>query len=139
MPEKKHSKRFTELAKLVERGKEYSPDEGVKLIKETSKAKFDTTVELHLRMGVDPKQADQMVRGAAVLPNGTGKTVRVIVFAQGDKARDAQAAGADEVGTDDLAKKIAETKMNDLNATSLEAAMRMVEGTARSMGVEVAG
>ena len=106
MPEKKHSKRFTELAKLVERGKEYSPDEGVKLIKETSKAKFDTTVELHLRMGVDPKQADQMVRGAAVLPNGTGKTVRVIVFAQGDKARDAQAAGADEVGTDDLAKKI---------------------------------
>src|SRR6202158_5532380 len=106
MPEKKHSKRFTELAKMVERGKEYSPHEGVKLIKETSKAKFDTTVELHLRMGVDPKQADQMVRGAAVLPNGTGKTVRVIVFAQGDKARDAQAAGADEVGTDDLAKKI---------------------------------
>ena len=106
MPEKKHSKRFTELAKLVERGKEYSPDEGVKLIKDTSQAKFDTTVELHLRMGVDPKHADQMVRGAAVLPNGTGKNVRVIVFAQGDKARDAEAAGADAVGAEDLAKRI---------------------------------
>ena len=106
MPEKKHGKRYTELAKQIERGREYSPEEGMKLVKETSKAKFDTTVELHLRMGVDPKQADQMVRGAAVLPHGTGKTVRVIVFAQGDKARDAQAAGADAVGADDLAKRI---------------------------------
>jgi large subunit ribosomal protein L1 len=106
MPEKKHGKRYTELAKKIERGHEYSPDEGIKLIKETSQAKFDTTVELHLRMGVDPKQADQMVRGSAVLPNGTGKTVRVIVFAQGDRARDAQAAGADAVGAEDLAKKI---------------------------------
>jgi len=106
MPEKKHSKRYTELAKKVERGHEYSPDEGVKLVKDTSQAKFDTTVELHLRMGVDPKQADQMVRGAAVLPHGTGKSVRVIVFAQGDRARDAQAAGADAVGAEDLAKRI---------------------------------
>src|SRR5712692_11327956 len=106
MPEKKHGKRYTELATKIVRGQEYSPDEGVKLVKETSGAKFDTTVELHLRMGVDPKQADQMVRGAAVLPHGTGKTVRVIVFAQGDKARDAQAAGADAVGAEDLAKKI---------------------------------
>jgi large subunit ribosomal protein L1 len=106
MPEKKHSKRFTELAKKVQRGHEYAPDEGMKLVKETSQAKFDTTVELHLRMGVDPKQADQMVRGAAVLPHGTGKSVRVIVFAQGDRARDAQAAGADAVGADDLAKRI---------------------------------
>jgi large subunit ribosomal protein L1 len=106
MPEKKHGKRYRELATKIERGREYSPDEGVKLVKETSGAKFDTTVELHLRMGVDPKQADQMVRGAAVLPHGTGKSVRVIVFAQGDKARDAQTAGADEVGAEDLAKKI---------------------------------
>src|SRR5712692_110808 len=106
MPEKKHGKRYTELATKIVRGQEYSPDEGVKLVKETSGAKFDTTVELHLRMGVDPKQADQMVRGAAVLPHGTGKSVRVIVFAQGDKARDAQTAGADAVGADDLAKKI---------------------------------
>jgi|SRR5512135_640408 large subunit ribosomal protein L1 len=102
----KHGKRYDELAKKVERGREYSPEEGVKIVKETSQAKFDTTVELHLRMGVDPKQADQMVRGSAVLPNGTGKTVRVIVFAQGDRARDAQAAGADAVGAEDLAKRI---------------------------------
>ena len=106
MPEKKHGKRFTELAKKVERTREYSPAEAVKLVKDTSQAKFDTTVEIHLRMGVDPKQADQMVRGSAVLPNGTGKTVRVIVFAQGARAQEAQAAGADAVGTDDLAKKI---------------------------------
>jgi large subunit ribosomal protein L1 len=99
-------KRYTELAKKIDRGKFYSPTEGVRLVKETSQAKFDTTVELHMRMGVDPRHADQMVRGAAVLPHGTGKTVRVIVFAQGDKARDAQAAGADIVGTDDLAKRI---------------------------------
>jgi large subunit ribosomal protein L1 len=106
MPEPKHGKRYTELAKKIERTREYTPEEGVKLVKETSQAKFDTTVEIHLRMGVDPKQADQMVRGAAVLPNGTGKTVRVVVFAQGDRARDAQTAGADAVGADDLAKRI---------------------------------
>src|SRR5881397_1980003 len=103
---KTHSKRFRALAEKIERGREYPPDEAAKLIKETSQAKFDTTVELHLRMGVDPKHADQMVRGAAVLPNGTGKKVRVITFAQGDKAREAQAAGADAVGADDLAKRI---------------------------------
>src|SRR2546427_5977982 len=103
---KTHSKRFRALAEKIERGREYPPDEAAKLIKETSQAKFDTTVELHLRMGVDPKHADQMVRGAAVLPNGTGKKVRVIAFAQGDKAREAQAAGADAVGADDLAKRI---------------------------------
>ncbi len=101
-----HGKRYDELAKKVDRSREYTPEEGVKLVKETSQAKFDTTIEIHLRMGVDPKQADQMVRGAAVLPHGTGKTVRVIVFAQGDRARDAQAAGADAVGAEDLAKRI---------------------------------
>ena len=101
-----HGKRYTELAKKIDRDKAYSPEDAVRLVKETAGAKFDTTVELHLRMGVDPRHADQMVRGAAVLPNGTGKTVRVIVFAQGEKAREAQAAGADEVGADDLAKKV---------------------------------
>ena len=106
MPATKHGKRYDELSKKIERTREYTPEEGVKLVKETSQAKFDTTVEIHLRMGVDPKQADQMVRGAAVLPNGTGKTVRVVVFAQGERARDAQAAGADAVGADDLAKRI---------------------------------
>ena len=103
---KQHGKRYRALAEKIERGREYRPDEAAKLIKETSQAKFDTTVELHLRMGVDPKHADQMVRGAAVLPNGTGKKVRVIAFAQGEKAREAQAAGADAVGADDLAKRI---------------------------------
>ena len=103
---KQHGKRYRTLAEKIERGREYRPDEAAKLVKDTSGAKFDTTVELHLRMGVDPKHADQMVRGAAVLPNGTGKKVRVIAFAQGDKARDAQAAGADAVGADDLAKRI---------------------------------
>src|SRR2546428_11930171 len=95
MPAKKHGKRYEELAKKITRGHEYSPDEGIKLIKETSAAKFDTTVELHLRMGVDPKQADQMVRASAALPHRTRKTVRVIVFAPRDRARDAPAPGAD--------------------------------------------
>ena len=102
----KRGKRYEELAKKIERGREYTPEEGLKLVKDTSQAKFDTTVEIHLRMGVDPKQADQMVRGSAVLPNGTGKKVRVIVFAQGERARDAQTAGADAVGAEDLAKRI---------------------------------
>jgi large subunit ribosomal protein L1 len=102
----KHGKRYTAIAKTVERGVEHAPAEAVKLVKAAANAKFDETVELHLRMGVDPRHADQVVRGAAVLPHGTGKSVRVIAFAQGDKARDAQAAGADVVGADDLAKRI---------------------------------
>ena len=102
----RQSKRYTELTKQLEPNKEHTPAEAVKLVKATSNAKFDETVELHLRMGVDPKHADQVVRGAAVLPHGTGKTVRVIAFAQADRAREATAAGADEVGTDDLAKRI---------------------------------
>lgn len=102
----KHGKRYNEIAKTVERGVEHTPAEAVKLVKAAANAKFDETVELHLRMGVDPRHADQVVRGAAVLPHGTGKSVRVIAFAQGDKARDAKAAGADEVGADDLAKRI---------------------------------
>src|SRR5258708_38816871 len=102
-----HSKRYRALAEKVDRSREYLPDEGVTLVKETSGAKVDTTVELHLRMGVDPKHADQMVRGAAVLPHGTGKTVRLAVIAQGEKARESQAAGPDVVGADSLTKRIA--------------------------------
>lgn len=101
-----HGKRYRALAEKIERGKAYSPEEAVKLVKETAQAKFDTTVEAHFRLGVDPKQADQQVRGTVVLPHGTGKTVRVVVFAAGDRAREAQEAGADVVGTDDLAKRI---------------------------------
>jgi large subunit ribosomal protein L1 len=103
---KKRGKRYTSLAAKVDRTKAYAPADAVKLVKETAQAKFDTSVDLHLRMGVDPRHAEQMVRGSAVLPNGTGKTIRVAVFAQGDKAREAQAAGADVVGADDLAKRI---------------------------------
>ena len=102
----KHGKRFRELAAKIERGRGYSPEEAIRLVKETAVAKFDTTVEAHFRLGVDPRQADQQVRGTAVLPHGTGKTIRVAVFAQGDRAREAEVAGADVVGSDDLAKRI---------------------------------
>jgi large subunit ribosomal protein L1 len=101
-----HGKRYLEAAKAVDRTQVYPPAEAVALVKETSKVKFDATVEAHLRLGVDPRHADQMVRGTVVLPHGTGKVVRVAVFAQGDKAQEALRAGADEVGADDLVKKI---------------------------------
>src|SRR5215208_1212925 len=86
--------------------KQYEPVDGVKLVKETAYAKFDESVELHIRTGVDPRHADQVVRGSAVLPAGTGRTQRVVAFAQGDKAREAEAAGADIVGADDLVQRI---------------------------------
>jgi large subunit ribosomal protein L1 len=103
-----HSKRYEEMTKKVEAGKEYQPDEAVNLVKETAKAKFDETVELHLRMGLDPRQATQQVRGVALLPYGLGKPVRVAVFAQGDAAKAAEQAGADIVGADDLIKRVEE-------------------------------
>ena len=102
----KRSKKYQEAAKLLERGKLYSVDEAVDLVKKTSIAKFDETIELHVRLGVDPKYADQQVRGAVVLPNGTGKSKRVLAFAKGEKAQEATAAGADFVGAEDLADKI---------------------------------
>lgn len=101
-----HGKKYQEAVKLVDPAKAYAPDDAVELVKKTSYAKFDATVELHLRMGVDPRHADQMVRGVALLPNGLGKTVRVVVFAQGEAAKIAEDAGADHVGGDDLIKKI---------------------------------
>ncbi len=102
----KHGKKYIESAKLVDRVKLYDPREGLDLLLTTSKAKFDETVEAHIRLGVDSRHADQQVRGAVVLPHGTGKTVRVLVFAKADKAREAQEAGADYVGDEDLVKKI---------------------------------
>jgi large subunit ribosomal protein L1 len=99
-------KRYAELAKLVDPTQIYPLEEAVALARETSGVKFDATVEAHLRLGVDPRHADQMVRGTVVLPHGTGKVVRVAVFAQGEKAQDALRAGADEVGAEDLVKKI---------------------------------
>jgi large subunit ribosomal protein L1 len=99
-------KKFTEAAKLVDESKNYDPKEAIAIAKKASFAKFDETVELHLRMGVDPRAADQQVRGTALLPNGLGKTVRVVVFAQGEGAKLATDAKAEYVGADDLVKKI---------------------------------
>jgi large subunit ribosomal protein L1 len=101
-----HGKKYLEAAKLVDRDRLYEPAEAAALAKETNYVAFDGTVEAHLRLGVDPRHADQMVRGTVVLPHGTGKVVRVVVFAQGDKAQEALRAGADEVGGEDLVKKI---------------------------------
>ncbi len=103
---KKHGKKYLEVAKLVERDRQYTPTEAVDLVKRTSYTNFNGTVELHLRMGVDPRHADQQVRGVALLPNGLGKTVRVLVFAEGEAARIAREAGAEHVGSDDLIKQI---------------------------------
>ena len=101
-----HGKRYNEVARLVDRDTVYAADAAAELVKATSTVKFDPTIEAHLRLGVDPRHADQMVRGTVVLPHGTGKVVRVVVFAQGEKAQEALRGGADEVGTEDLVKKI---------------------------------
>jgi large subunit ribosomal protein L1 len=101
-------KKYEEASKLVDREKRYSVDEACALVGKTAKKKFDETVDVAIRLGVDPKHADQMVRGAVVLPHGIGKTVRIAVFAKGDKAREAQEAGADTVGAEDLAAKVQE-------------------------------
>jgi large subunit ribosomal protein L1 len=100
------SKSYRKAAEVIDRSKLYSPAEAVKLAKETTNVKFDATVEVAMRLGVDPRKADQMVRGTVNLPHGTGKTARVIVFAAGAKAEEAVAAGADEVGTDELVARI---------------------------------
>jgi len=102
----KHGRKYNEKSKLVDPDKLYTPDEAIKLAKETSFVKFDETVELHLRTGLDPRHADQQIRGTALLPHGLGRTVRVVVFAEGEAARLAQEAGADEVGGDELIKKV---------------------------------
>jgi len=101
-----HGKKYQDAAKLVDRERSYAPTEAVDLLKQTNFVGFDSTAEAHIRLGVDPRHADQMVRGTVVLPHGTGKRVRVVVFAQADKAQEALRAGADEVGGEDLAKRI---------------------------------
>ena len=102
----KHGKKYVDSAKLVDSTKAYETNEALGLVCQTAKAKFDETVELHIRLGVDSRHADQQVRGAVVLPNGTGKTVRVMVFAKGDKIKEAEEAGADYIADDDTIKKI---------------------------------
>jgi large subunit ribosomal protein L1 len=103
----KRSKNYRKASELVDREKQYTPSEAVKLAKETSSAKFDATVEVALRLGVDPRKADQMVRGTVNLPHGTGKTARVLVFATGERAEQALAAGADIIGDDEMIEKVA--------------------------------
>ena len=102
----KHGKKYGEAAKLVDRATQYDPAEAFGLVKKTATAKFDETVEVHIRTGCDGRHAEQQIRGAVVLPNGTGKTVKVLVFAKGAKLDEAQAAGADFVGGDELIPKI---------------------------------
>jgi large subunit ribosomal protein L1 len=104
----KHGKKYEQAAKLVDAAKAYQPEEAVALVKKTATAKFDETIELHLRMGLDPRNSAQQVRGVALLPHGLGKKVRVLVFAQGEAEKVATSAGADFVGGDDLIKKIEE-------------------------------
>ena len=102
----KAGKKYQEACKLVEAGKLYTAAEAMDLVKKTATAKFDESIELHVRLGVDPKYPDQQVRGAIVLPNGTGKSKRVLVFAKGEKVKEAEAAGADFVGSDEIVQKI---------------------------------
>lgn len=103
---KAHGKKYLEAQKLVDTAKLYQTQEAISLLKQISYTKFDPTVEVHMKLGVDPRHADQMVRGVAMLPAGTGKTVKVLVFAQGEKVAEAESAGADYVGLDDLIKRI---------------------------------
>ncbi len=102
----KHGKKYQTGAKLIEAGKQYDPAEALELVVKTAKAKFDETIEVHIKLGVDSRHADQQVRGAVVLPNGTGKTVRVLVFAKGENAEKALAAGAEYVGAEEYVAKI---------------------------------
>lgn len=105
---KKRGKKYQEAAKLVDRSKQYDIAEAIALLKQTAKAKFDETVEVAFRLGVDPKKADENIRGAVVLPHGTGRTQKVLVFAKGEKVKEAEAAGADYIGDQDVIAKINE-------------------------------
>ena len=102
----KHGKKYTEAAKLVDRTTQYEPNDAIALVKKTATAKFDETIEVHIRTGCDGRHAEQQIRGAVVLPHGTGRTIRVLVFAKGDKVAEAEGAGADYVGGDELIPKI---------------------------------
>ena len=132
MPNK--GKKYTEAAKLIDRAKLYEPAEALELVKKLASAKFDETVEVSLRLGVDPRHADQQVRGAVVLPGGLGKQVRVAVFAKGDKAKEAEAAGADIVGAEDLVTKIQEGWLDFDVAIATPDMMGMVGKLGRVLG-----
>ncbi len=112
---RKHGKKYLEAAAKVESGREYQPEEAAQLVKDTSYTTFDATVEAHLRLGIDPRHADQQVRSTVTLPHGTGKPIRIAVFAQGDAARIAEQAGADYVGSDDLISRIEKENFLDFD------------------------
>ena len=124
----KHGKKYLEAAKLVDRAVQYEPAEAVALVKKAAAAKFDETVEVHIRTGCDGRHADQQIRGAVVLPHGTGKTVRVLVFAKGDKLTEAEAAGADYVGGDELIPKIQNEGWLDFDVVVATPDMMVVVG-----------
>jgi large subunit ribosomal protein L1 len=130
----KRSKAYRKAAELLEEGKIYSPLEAAQIAKQSSPTKFDGTVEVAMRLGVDPRKADQMVRGTVSLPHGTGKTARVIVFATGDKAAEATAAGADRVGSDDLIQEIQEGFLDFDAAIATPDQMAKVGRIARILG-----
>jgi large subunit ribosomal protein L1 len=130
----KHGKKYRAAAEKVDRARLYSPLEAAKLAQETSTTSYDATVEVAMRLGVDPRKADQMVRGTVSLPHGTGKTVRVIVFAAGDKAAEAVAAGADEVGAEDLIARIQEGFLDFDAAIATPDQMSKVGRIARILG-----
>ncbi len=113
----KHGKKYLEAAAKVEDGRLYTPEEAAQLVKDTSYTKFDSTVEAHLRLGIDPRHADQQVRSTVSLPHGSGKQVRIAVFAQGDAARAAEQSGADVVGADDLIQRIEKENFLDFDVT----------------------
>lgn len=128
------SKRIKMLSELVNRDKVYEPSEGLKLVKETAKAKFDESVDVAINLGIDAKKSDQLLRGALVLPNGTGKTTRVAVFAQGDAAEAAKKAGADIVGFDDLAEQIKKGAMDFDVVIATPDAMKIVGALGQILG-----
>lgn len=130
----KHGKKYLEAAQKVDPNRLYSPQEALELVKETSFTKFDATVEVHMRLGVDPRQADQMVRGVVLLPNGLGKTVRILVFAEGEDARIAQEAGADYIGDQDTVNRIMEGWLDFDVVLATPPMMRVVGRLGRVLG-----
>ncbi len=130
----RRGKNYREAAKLLETGSTYSPKEALELVKKTSYTRFDATVELHLRTGLDPRHADQQVRGVVLLPKGTGKTVRILVFAEGEGDKIARDAGADHVGSDDLIEEIQKGWLDFDIAISTPPMMRKVGRLGRVLG-----
>lgn len=131
----KHGKRYLEISKLFDREKYYPLNEAISLVKKMANAKFDETVEMHVRLGIDPRHSDQQVRSTVMLPHGLGKTVRVLVFAEGEDARVAQAAGADYIGDDDMIARIQKDNFLDFEATlAVPSMMQKVGRLGRILG-----